>query len=230
MTKRTKMQAIKRFLRKIYLAPFMVLMGCPEGDPPSPSEPTPTPTPAPEGITLTKEEFAQLNTNLAMMQRELEELRKPKEPETPSTPPSYANKSIDQLNNAELVDLVVNHINQSTVQPLLNTIMQLSIKEEMRDLGDKYEDFKKDDKVREAVYGIAEKNTHLSLEQAYLIHKGKLPTPTPAPVPTPTSAVPTPIPGERPAVAASTVGENKGMSVREAAEAAFKQLKYNDPT
>lgn len=175
------------------------------------------PAPANDSIQISKQEYAQLMTQIAMLQNQVEATTKPSEP-----PPSYAGKNINQLTNEEMFDLISRQQQESQSQ-VVNALMQIAVKEEIRDLGDTYPDFKKDSAVREAVLKIAENNTSLSLEQAYLIHKGKTPPPVVTPTPTPT---PVPTPSSKPGVAAQTVEPTKVMSVREAAMAAMKSLNY----
>ena len=159
-------------------------------------------------------------TQLAMLQNQVEEAAANKQ--QTQQPPPYAGKQLNELTNEELMHLVSNQTGQQQ-QQLLQTIMQLAVKEEIRDLGDKYPDFKTDAKIRDEVMNIAEKNTHLSLEQAYLISKAQRPAPQQTQQQTTT---PQPPPGEKPGVAQTAVQQDKPMTAREAAEAAFKALKY----
>lgn len=194
-----------------------------------PSEPTPEPTPQPsDSVSLNKQEYAALMTELAMLKNQIESVSAA--PQTPTPPPSYANKSLNEFTNEELVHMISTQTGQQQ-QQLLNTIMQLAVSNEVRDLGDKHEDFKTSAAVRDEVLNIAEKNSHLSLEQAYFIYKGMNPKVATAQTQTPTQTqtqTPTPPPGERPSVASQAVQQDKPMSTREAAEAAFKALKYEN--
>lgn len=182
----------------------------------------------PQGISISKEEYATLQTTLALLQDQNERLQATLQAKENPPPDPTGGKDINQLTNAELVQVITKQVSDQVATPLLNTIMQLAVKEEVRDLGDKYADFKTSDDVRRAVFGIAEKNTSLSLEQAYLIHKGK--APAPAPEKKEETKTPVPPPGEKPGVTGNQVAQNKAMSVREAAEAAFKSLGYTDPS
>ena len=177
------------------------------------------------GISISKEEYAQLQTTLALLQDQNERLQATLTAKENPPPDPTGGKDINQLTNAELIQVITKQVSDQVATPLLNTIMQLAVKEEVRDLGDKYDDFKTNDDVRKAVFGIAEENTSLSLEQAYLIYKGKAPAPKKDPKP-----APVPPPGEKPGVNGKQVEQNKAMSVREAAEAAFKSLGYTDPS
>lgn len=182
------------------------------------------PNPANDSVSISKHEFASLMTEIAMLRTQIEDKANPAEPQPKPVNP-YEGKDINQLTNAELLD-IINRQNETNQQAVINAIMQVAIKEEIRDLGDKFSEFKTDQGVREAVFKIAEKNTHLSLEQAYLIHKGAAPAPKPAPASTSTIPTPIPTPASKPGVSTPTVKENKPLSVREAAELAFKSLNY----
>lgn len=175
-----------------------------------------------ENIVLSKQDYISLMTKLAVMEDRLEQSVKPVEKEDQPDPVPYADKTIDQLSNAELLDLMQRQVNDKVVQPLLNTILQLSVKEEIRDLGEKYEDFKKSDETRKAVIKIAENNSNLSLEQAYLIHVGK----NPKVEVKAEDKKPTPPPSNRTEVSTTAVNQTSKMGIKEAAEAAFKSLKY----
>ena len=200
----------------------------PDGQAPSDGTPAPTP-PADTGINLSREEYSQLTAQLAVAQAQLERMQESQNRQQEPTPQPnpLANKDINTMTNAELVELMSSHINQSVAQPLLNTVMQLAIKEEMRDVQERYPDFKD---FKKETYAIAEKNTHLSIEQAFLLAKaGKPATPAPPAKPTVTEdPTPTPPPqGEKPGVQSSSVQGESKMTARQAAEAAMKALKYN---
>jgi len=184
--------------------------------PPSTVPPAQTP-PTSDNVSLSKQEYAQLMTQLAFLQNQLEENQQA----ATSTPPNpFEGKDIDQLTNRELLTLIGQAQEQSQ-QAVVNHLMNLAVKEEIRDLGDRYEDFKKDSTVRDEVLLIAKQSPHLSLEQAYMIHKGAKPPAAPSVAP------PTPPPSQRSDVTPTAVQESKPMSIREAAEAAMKALKYN---
>lgn len=182
---------------------------------------TPPQTPPDQGnITISREEYAQIVTQLAMLQQQQEQVQQ--QTQTPPQQDPLQGKHVNQLTNEELLE-VINRNNEQNNQQIINALMQIAVKEEIRDLGDRYEDFRKDVNIRNEVFKIAEKNTHLSLEQAYMIHKGMKPaTPPQQQTQTPTP----PPPGERPSVSVGSVQESKPMSIREAAEAAFKTIKY----
>lgn len=182
--------------------------------------PTPpsAPPPANDNISLSKQEYAQLVTQLGFLQNQLDEQIR-NEQQRDQKPP-FDGRDIDQLTNRELLELISRGQEQFQ-QSIINQFMQIAVKEEIRDLGDRYEDFRKDKNLRDEVLKVAEKNTQLSLEQAYLILKGAKPPAAPAP------PTPTPPPSQRTEVAPQAVQGARPMSVREAAEAAAKSLKYD---
>lgn len=59
---------------------------------------------------------------------------------------------------------------QELILPVASTVMSIVVAEEVRDCAKRYDDF---DKYRDKVMEIAEKNTKLSIEDAYLIAAGK---------------------------------------------------------
>lgn len=179
-----------------------------------------------ETLTISKQEYASLVTQLAMLQNRLEEVQESRQAQqTQQPPPPYAGKQLNEMTNEELMHLISTQSGQQN-QQLLTTLIDLAVKEEIRDLGDKYEDFKKDKSLRDEVLAIAEKSTHLSLEQAYLIHQGQKSKSGMKQQTQPQTTTPTPPPGEKPTVSQQAVQQDKPMSAREAAEAAFKALKY----
>lgn len=186
------------------------------------NEPSPTQS---ENLTISKQEYASLVTQLAMLQNRLDEAQEEKQAQQAQQPPTYAGKQLNELTNEELMHLISTQSGQQN-QQMLSTLVQLAVKEEIRDMGDKYEDFKKDKSLRDEVLAIAEKNTHLSLEQAYLIHQGQK-AKSGMKQQMQQTTTPTPSPGEKPGVSQQAVQQDKPMSAREAAEAAFKALKYD---
>lgn len=193
----------------------------PNGDQNPQNQQTP-PAPPAETVSLSKAEYAQLMTQVAILQNKLEE--QAQQSATAPEPPPYAGKDINQLTNAELLDVIQRHSSAQQEQ-LMTTIMQIAVKEEIRDLGDRYPEFKSNKELRNQVLNVAEKNTHLSLEQSYLLLKGMNPQLTQQ-TQTQQTPPPTPPPSHRSEVQTSQVTQAKPMSVKEAAEAAFQALKY----
>jgi hypothetical protein len=179
------------------------------------------PAPQVETVQLSREEYGQLTAQLAVAQAQIERMAASLEnkPE-PQAPNPLAGKDINTMTNSELIDFMSNNVNQQVAQPLLNTIMQLAIKEELRDVAERYPDFKD---FKKETYAIAEKNTHLSIEQAYLLAKAGKPAPAPPTTPVVKAAPPV---GDKPQVTASSVAGDSRLTARQAAEAALKSLKY----
>lgn len=222
---KSKMQ---RFLRRVVLFPFMVLMGgVPEGDglggddggspPPAPAAPAAPATP--EGITLSREEYGQLMGTIAALQQRLEEREDTGKPGQPSEP--AASVDLDQMTNTQLANYLLNAVQTQVGQPLLNSLMTLSVKEELREVKAAHPDF---DTYRDEVYKEAQANTHLSLDQAYLIVKAKKTGTTPPPTPKTPADTPKPPVGEKPGVTPTATTPSTNLSIKEAAQAAFKAL------
>ena len=176
-----------------------------------------------QNISLSREEYAQLTTQLAVAQSQLERMMEQnnRQPE-PTKPNPLDGKDVNQMTNQELLELMTNSVNTQVAQPLLNTLMQLAIKEELRDVQERYPDFKE---FKKDTYAIAEKNTHLSIEQAYLLAKAGKPAPPPPAAPK--VETPPPTPSDKPSVSSGTVNAEERMTPRQAAEAAMKALKYS---
>ena len=179
----------------------------------------------PDVVSLSREEYGQMTAQLAVAQAQIERMmeaqNRQQEPQPPANP--MAGKDVNTLTNAELVDMITQHVNQSVAQPLLNTVMQLAIKEELRDVQDRYPDFKD---FKNETYAIAEKNTHLSIEQAFLLAKAGKPAPPPPAPPKTEPTTPPPTPGEKPSMSSNSVQGEVKLTARQAAEAALKTLKY----
>lgn len=187
------------------------------GDKPTPAAPA---APDNASITLTREEYSNLVTQMAMLQAQVERRQEPEvKPQVPAGPTKHFN----EMTNEELMQTMVGMLNQQIAQPLLNQITTLALKEEMREVSDKYADFKD---MKSDIYKVAEANTHLSLEQAYLIVKAqKAGTAPPVIPPAPKDPPVAPPAGEKPGV--SSVTPVTKLSTREAAEQAYKALKYS---
>jgi len=193
-----------------------------ENEPPPQAPPAPQPS---DTIAVTREEYAQLTTQLAITQAQLERFQEDQTARNAQhQAPAQPAKPVDTMTNAELIDMINNHINQNVAQPLMNTIMQLALKEEVREVADKYPDFKD---IKSEVYKVAEKNSQLSIEQAYLMVKGARPVPPKVEVPA--AKVPTtpPPPSEKPGVNNQAVTPGVKLSAREAAIKAMESLKYS---
>lgn len=191
------------------------------GDATPPAAPAaPLAAPAPDGITLSKAEYGQLMGTIAQLQAALDS-----QAQAPNTPePQIDPNEFNQLTNAQMMQLMMDQVNKQVGQPLLNSIMQLAVKEELRECQSNHPDF---NTYKDDVYQEAQKNTHLSLEQAYYIVKarktGTAPPPTPPAVNPPAAPV-----GERPGVTPSSTTTNPNLSVKDAAAAALKALQYKD--
>jgi hypothetical protein len=187
-------------------------------------DPTPQ-VPTNDGITLSREEYSQMTTQLAVAQAQLERILEerqqpaPQQPQQPATP----GKDINSMTNAEMFEMITQTVNSQVAQPLLNTIMQLAIKEEVRDVQERYPDFKD---FKKDVYTIAEKNTHMSIEQAYLLAKATKQGTAPPPAAPPQAPPPPPPPGEKPGVTTGSLEPEAKLTARQAAEQAMKALKY----
>lgn len=213
---------IKRLVRKCF-APE----GVPQGDglPPAPTPDAPAgdqtpPPPTPEsGITLTRAEYSQLMGQFVAMQNQLQSMQAPTPDATPAVPVPAA-EDLDRMTNSQMMEVILQTVQSQVGQPLLNSIMTLAVKEELRDTQSKYPDF---GTYKDDVYQEAQANSHLSLEQAYLIVKArKTGTAPPAPAaPKPAPAAPV---GDKPAVTVSSTTPSTNLSVRDAAQAALKSL------
>lgn len=196
--------------------------GVPGGSvPPVASEPAAPAAPAPsETISLTKAEYGQMMGAIAALQAQLDAKEEPAAP-APSIDPN----DLDRMSGAQLANFILSSVQQQVGQPLLNQIMTLAVKEELREVQSAHPDFKE---LKDEVYKEAQANTHLSLEQAYLIVKqrktGVAPPVPPKVDPPPPAAPPAPPVGSKPGITTSSVAPNGGMSIREAAEAALKTL------
>lgn len=191
--------------------------GVPGGPPPGDNAPPPQAPPADNLISLTRDEYANMVGALTSMQAKLEGLENAnRQPD----PPAPTTDDIDRLTNTQLLSLVQSQIGQ----PILNAVMQLAVKEELREVQEAHPDFKT---MKEEVYKEAQSNTQLSLEQAYLIVKarktGQAPPPVMPPVASPI-VPPTPPPGQKPGITPSSLDNTGGMSIKDAAAAALKTL------
>lgn len=181
-------------------------------------------------VTLSRDEYASLTTQLAVAQSQLDQLLANANTDSNQQRQQQNNtqaKNVNEMTNSELLEIINQTVNQQVAQPLMNTIMQLALKEEMREVQDSHPDFKD---LKLDVYKEAEKNTHLSLEQAYLIVKARkagLPEPK---MPPANNSAPNNnnTSSEKPTVNVASVQPEPKMSIREAAAAALKTLKYNN--
>jgi len=216
---------IRKLVRKLY-NPDGVPQGSPElppvdpnAVPPQPSEATP-PAPTPDqGITLSRQEYGELMGQFMSMQQQLQALQTPQTPE-PAAPVVNA-EDVDRMTNSQLLETILQQVNSQVGQPLLNSIMTLAVKEELRDTQAKYPDF---GTYKDEVYREAQANSHLSLEQAYLIVKARKTGTAPPPAPKPAPAPPV---GAKPGVTMSATTSTTNLSVKDAAAAALKSLQYD---
>lgn len=200
----------------------------------APSEGSTPPTPSNGNITLSRDEYSQMVGNMAQMQAFIEAVQQQASQSQAPTPQAQVDPNdIDRLSNSQMLGLIGRKVNQliaDSTQPVLQAVMTLSVKEEMREVQGEFDDFKD---FKKDVYEIASKNSTLSLRDAYLIAKanksGKaLPNDVKMKLETPTSSAPTPkaTSGERPGVGVSSLKTQHTMSVRDAAAEALKELKY----
>lgn len=172
------------------------------------------------GISLSKEEFADLIGRMSQMQSIINgyQSQEAKAQEVQNQVPALKEDDINNLTNAQLLQLV----QMQVAQPLVQTIMNLTVKEELREVQAKYEDFKD---YKEQVYTLASKNTNLSLEDAYLLAKGAKVTTTQKQEATKPETKQPPPQAQKPNTPpTSTVTSKPANSIREAAMAAMKEL------
>ena len=183
---------------------------------------TPPAAPPADTVTLTKQEYSEMTSAIASMRTALEALVEDR-PAQPQQPP-YEQPQIDAMSNNQLLQLVGEHVNRvvnESRQPLIDALATIAVKEELRDVKGAHPDF---DTYAPDIQAMASKSPNLSLEQCYVLVKAGKPAPPAPPAAPDTKKVPTP--ADRGGVPGSTVTNQKGMSIREAAEAALASIKY----
>ena len=181
-----------------------------------------------ENVVLTKAEYAQMTSAMASMKTALEALveddNKAKGTQQQQTQqPQYEQPQIDAMSNTQLLQLVGQHVNElvnKSRQPLIDALATIAVKEELREAKEEYKDF---DTYSTDIQAMAKSNPQLNLKQCYILVKAGKPAPTQAA--TATKIVPTPADrGGNFTPGAAT--QQKGMSVRAAAEAPLASIKY----
>jgi hypothetical protein len=185
-------------------------------DPQTPPAATP---PAGQQVSISVEDYQELMAAAAMAQVLMQQQPAKQQQQAPQQ--QIDPNEIDRMSNRQLMGL----IEQQVVGPLMQTIMNMTVKEEMREVQTKYSDF---NDYRQDVLTIAQGNTSLSLEQAYLLAKaGKSskvpPTPQDSNTPTPKQ---TPPPAHKTGQPASVTVPSGNLSAADAAKAALAELKY----
>ena len=196
----------------------------------NPAPPNQSPVPGGnDAITMTKEEYAGLIGQMAQMQAFIESVQAANTQDSKPAPAQIDPTDIDRLSNTQMLQMIgqqVTQMIQQANQPVLQAVMTLSVKEEMREVEKEYPDFKD---FKKDVYEIASKNTSISLRDAYLLAKSGKQPPAPQKLennnPNPTPA-PTPTPSERPNLNQASLKASTSMSVADAAREALKELKY----
>lgn len=180
-------------------------------------------------VTLDRTEYNQMLGAIATLQNQLSYLQQGQQAhqQTPEPTPDDLNK----MKPHEIVQYF-----QQQQQPLMEAVMFLSVREEIRDVADKYKDF---GEYKQEVLGLASKNTALSIEQAYHIAKSQKagtktqepPAQTQTPPAQTSQKAQEPPPASRTSVpAAATQTSEKSLDPRAAAIAAAKELGYKDDT
>ena len=178
------------------------------------------PAVAPDDISLPRAEYNQMLAAIATMQAQLG-AQQP-QPEAPVIP-EPTSEELNQMKPTDLLAYV-----QQQQQPLMQTVMNMAIQMELRDVKDAHSDFSE---YSDQVLQIASSNPSLSLEQAYQLavaskSKAKPTQPattTPQPA-TPKTKATQPPPATRNSPPVNTTQESTVMDPRAAAIAAAKEL------
>lgn len=191
----------------------------------------PAATPS-DQVTLSKEQYTEMMSAMSSMRQQLSDL-------SSKVPAPVANDSDDdasdtdidysKLSPKEAMELITDNVANRVSKPLMQMVMTLVVKEEVRECRDQHKDF---DAYKEDISKLALAKPSLSIKEAYKIVKSDNPekgqkfleglkakntsdTPT---------TKPKPLPSQRPGVTTSTTAETSKLSVREAAAKAAADI------
>lgn len=193
-------------------------------DPKLDPDPVPEQTPQKEeNITLSKEEYQSLLTELTNVKSQLTSLATnitPKEEPDLDSGPADEEADFSGMTPKKFYE----HVVQTVGQPLLNKIVYLETKIEVADAKAKYKDDW--DTYADEIKKTAMANPTMSIDDAYHLVKGKKGNPTPIKKEEPKSEPKPPI-GEKPGVT-SAATKQAPKTLREAAQEAMKSLNLKE--
>lgn len=178
-------------------------------------------------IKMSKAEYDDLMSRISLMQNHLEILKSQptaKEDEEEEVEQQYANVDLNELSGSELVQYIIDALGA----PLMNTVMQLSVKEEIRSCREDHPDFMD---YKNEIMKVASENTNLSIEQAYNIVKGKKANTTVKQIQQdqkPQEHKKPPVNHKPTNIAQSSVVKTESMSIKDAVAAALKAVQLED--
>lgn len=193
-----------------------------------------------DGVTLSREEYANivaanssLRAQLDMVVQSLQEQmdQAPQGRQQTTQTDNIPTNDVDSMSNTQLLG----YIQQQMAAPILQSVMNLAIKEEIRECEKEFEDFPQ---FKDSVYKIASANTTISLRDAYLQAKAgktfvgnkqkvnELPPADKAP----NNPPPTAPQGQRPnqTTPGSALLASSALSIKDAAMKALKESQYTE--
>lgn len=185
-----------------------------------------------QNITLSREEYSNLVAQMSAMQTKLDiQLNSQTQPQQQQQPqqPQLTEEDLNRLTNTQLLQLMNNQVS-SQVSQVMQAVVALSVKEEIKEARGAYEDF---DSLKGDIHRIATAQPHLSIDQAYHLAKANKPagksTTPPATKETkaPENKNVIPPSSEKGGISPGAVTKNPVLSVREAAMAALKDFKLD---
>ena len=145
----------------------------------------------------------------------------------PQAPPAEAAVDLENVTNRDLVNMILGHVEQNMMQPILVGLEKLRIQGEIKDLN--APDF---DEYKDAIYKIASKNPTLSIKQAYKLAKEEAPakggdkSETPSRRDVLTNLPPRrPTPSEKPGTSQSATRKGDPSTIKDAAMMALEDMK-----
>lgn len=178
-----------------------------------------------ETVTLTKEEFNNLMSSIAELKSQVattnQTIQKVAEPDEEEEEEQVSEDELANLSPKQVIDLITQNVAKQVGEPLLQMIMTLAVKDEIRECKSKYSDF---DEYKDDIQQLAKENPKLTIEQAYKLAKANKIGTNPQPGLQKKKTKPV---GEKGGVPRSVVSENKKLSPREAALKAIHELTNN---
>jgi hypothetical protein len=145
-------------------------------------------------------------------------------------PKSLSEDDINEMKPTQIINLVLQHVNDTQVKPLLVKIEEMNIRDEIKDITKDEEDAKLFESLKEEIYQVASKNPTLSLKQAFLLAKESEGSVKPNSSPSNKDSLRhlpprQTIPGEKPNTARVTVGDKVPETRRDAATEALAEMR-----
>ena len=181
-----------------------------------------------ENVVLTKEDFSKIIGELTGLKMKVGELTNAQNQSRQVVERAVAPPPQRQVGPADIENMTktefAQYISQSVGQPILELVMTMAVKEEIRETAAENKDFWD---YKDEVYKLTMSNPQMSVKQAYLVAKSENPGKSSLNKPaagTPPATSPPPARGERPGVARSSVAQPSKMSIKDAANTALKDL------